>query len=266
MFSGPVEGILIVIGLDFIISAKGPGIFQYKILELLNIQMDDKIIEGLNSVSKVFINPIFPEFNVSQYLNDFSIMDLYMQLAGLGLLFNIVSSTKNVIASCQKKNVSYVPAILVTVPYLTYFATLIVWINLSPQIIKTWLIFPFSLGVGASVALSVGKIITAHVTDQPYPASTPLLYLPAIAISLNGLAKQFYGTSPAAEVPLEIFKQLEQQKLNHINEIFVWIIFAASISVYGCFVGDLITEITTYLDINCLTIKHPKVTSDKKEK
>lgn len=265
MFSGPVEGILIVIGLDFLIAAKGPGIFQYSVLELLNIQMNDKIIAGLDHVSNLLINPFFPAFSISQYLSKFSVMDLYMQLAGLGLLFNIFSSTKNVIASCQRKNVSYVPAILVTTPYLVYFATLTVWIYLSPQIIKTWLIFPFSLGVGATVALSVGKIITAHVTDQHYPASTPLLYLPAIAISITGLIKKFYSAT-SVEVPEEIFKQLEQQNLNHINEIFVWIIFSTSISVYGCFVGDLITEITTYLDINCLTIKHPTVKPEEKEK
>ena len=48
------------------------------------------------------------------------------------------------------------------------------------------------------------------------------------------------------------------------KEIGLWLSIVVTILTCAHFVVTVIGEITTYLDINCLTIKHPKVVDDKK--
>lgn len=232
VISGPVEGILLVVGIDFLIAAKGPGIFHHNIIERLGL------IDYVESL----------DFEIPAYVTNMTIIDFYMIIAGVGLLFNILSATGNVITSCHKQNKSIHTAISGTFSYLFFYATLTAWAIISPILLQSYLILPFSLATGAVVALSVGRIITAHVTDSAFPPVSAPMLIPTFAIITNLVAYQWHWD------------------LDVTNTALVWIALGSSVATYGFFVGELIAEITTYLDIGCLYIKYPKVTAETKQK
>lgn len=241
IISGPVEGILLVVGILFTIAYTGPQVFQNNLLTTFHLET---LLENVG-ISVYDLPPV---------IVNATIMDLYMVFAGVGLLFNILSATSNVIDSCRSQKKSTVTALTGTLPFLIFFASLTCWINVFPNILyKAYLFLPFSLTIGSIVALSVGRIITAHVTDQPFPPISFPIYFPAIAVIINMIARFGYGVTDPVQ-------------LESLNQSLVYLALGSSASIYGFFVSELIVEITTYLDIWCLTIKHPKVTEESKKK
>lgn len=175
-----------------------------------------------------------------------------MGIAAVCLLFNIFSATGNVIVSCKKNGSSISQALIGTTPYLAFYASLTGWALIAPIVINTHLLVPFTLSTGAIVALSVGRIITAHVTSSSFPRVSAPMFIPAVAIVFNLLVKN------------EIL--LPDWNLDATNTGLVWLSLGASVATYGFFVAELIVEITTYLDIWCLSIKHPKAPVSSQEK
>lgn len=210
LFSGPVEGIIIVCCLFLATAAFGPGFWNASIVD----------IPGL-----------FP----------LTFQHLYLIFGAVGLLFNIVTAAGNVLKSCREKKIATGPAMRGVIPYVLFYTTLFIWVTVSPILIQTYLLIPFMLGVGFSVALSVGRIITAHVTSQKFPVTNVLMLYPTIAMIFQ-LLGHAWNWDPV-----------------HTTTALVWIGFGSSVSVYGLFVVELVVEITTYLDIYCLSIKHKKV-------
>lgn len=240
VISGPVEGILLVVGLMLLLAFTGPAIFQENFFEALRLT---PILESVGVSVKSF----------PQYIANATVMDSYMVFGGVALLFNILSATANVIKSCRKQKKPVYPALSGTFPYLGFLASLIGWAVIAPEVIENaYLLLPFTLGTGFIVALSVGRIITAHVTDQEFPPVSFPMFFPAIAIAINMVAKNEYGFSA--------------DQLENLNIGLVWASLGSAASIYGFFVSELVVEITDYLDIWCLSIKHPKVTKEDKNK
>uniref|UniRef100_A0A060TDN5 diacylglycerol cholinephosphotransferase n=1 Tax=Blastobotrys adeninivorans TaxID=409370 RepID=A0A060TDN5_BLAAD len=225
VFSGPVEGILIVIGVYVITTFTGPWFWHSQFFDLLGISH--------------LVEPYVPTSVLEATLND-----AYIVFAGVGLAFNIVHATANVHRACVKKGKPVLPALTQTIPFFGFFASLFVWIYMSPDVLHGHLV-PLLLASGAIIAYSVGTIITAHVTKQQFPVWNVLQLLPAI-----GIAGHVIG-------------QMRGWDVDRLSLAAVFACLGLSWGIYGCFVGDIITEITTYLDIGCLYIKYPADLSDK---
>ena len=127
------------------------------------------------------------------------------------------------------------------IPFLLFYVSLVIWASSSRYILHTYLLLPFTLTVGFSVALSVGRIITAHVTSQKFPITNPLMVYPTLAVIIQAVGVKCWDWDPLTTVTA-----------------LVWIGFGLTMGVYSFFVAELIIEITTYLDIYCLRIKHHK--------
>lgn len=207
-FSGPVEGILSVVGLFIATGAFGSKIWQ------IPFQFGDLTL---------------------------SFTDFYIIFGGLGLYFNIDSARKNVRKHYQQSNPrDYLNAIKGLLPFFVYYLSVFALIIVNPVLIEKYSI-PLVLMIGASVAFSVGRIIVAHLTKQAFPYMTPASFLPTIILILNELLK-FLGYTDA------------------IKEL-IWMGLGLSFGFYGMFVIEIIYEITSYLDIYALSIKHPKKAS-----
>lgn len=220
-FSGPVEGIIIVCGLFLTTAYFGPGFWSEPALKLLG-------------VSEV------PEF-IESY-RELSVLDIYLVISAIALSFNILTAAGNVIASRRQKKLPVSPALTGVIPFVLFYVSLVIWASSSTYILHTYLLLPFTLTVGFSVALSVGRIITAHVTSQKFPVTNPLMVYPTLAVVIQIVGVKGWGWDPLKTV-----------------SALVWLGFGLTMAVYGFFVAELIIEITTYLDIYCLRIKHQKV-------
>lgn len=105
------------------------------------------------------------------------------------------------------------------------------------------------LYVGLINAYSVSQIITAHLTRTKFPYQNVLI-LPLIfgvGDSLGPWLIKHYGFGwPSA---LDVNYEVK----------FVVFCLGLAVGVYGSFIVDVIVTICDYLDIWCLTIKHPYV-------
>lgn len=222
-FSGPVEGIILVCGLYGLTGYYGPGFWHAPILGLLSTETIAQLGQKLPSWA----------FNVNT-------QDIYLVGAGLGLFFNIYTSAANVIKSQRKAGEPILPVLTHTLPFVSFYSVLLLWVQSSPVLLNSNLILPFMLSVGFSVALSVGRIITAHVSSQKFPVRNVLMLYPVVAYATQWVGVTYWGWDPIKT-----------------TSGLVWLGFGSSLATYAMFVTELIVEITEYLDIYCLRIKYP---------
>lgn len=193
--SGPVEGILLLVGLYILTGVRGAEQLWAK----------DTVL-GI------------------------SFRDLLIYPAGFGIIYNTYAGIMNV------KNLGgdFRARLRGTLPFFTTWLSIGIWAFVSWDTISTSAFLPFYISLAFIFALTVGRIITAHVTNQKYPMWTPLMFVPTLGIVLHFM-------------------------LPNTPDIYN-VLFASglTIGVYGTFVTEIITEITSYLDIGCLYIKHPK--------
>lgn len=160
---------------------------------------------------------------------------LFLLVGILGLGFNIFSASINVIAARRKQKQPLAPALSGLIPFFLSSAITCTFAVLNPTIVYQTCI-PFMLFIGTCLAYSVGLMITAHVTHAEFPYFTPyFLLFPMIgAIAFD--------------------HKIGPKEAN----IIVWLSLGTAIGVYASFIVDVISDITSHLDIWCLTIKHPQ--------
>lgn len=205
-FSGPVEGIIMVVFLFFLTAYFGPQFWN-----------------------ETFI------------LDKYTPNDMYFIVCGVGLFFNIISAASNVIKSRQTNKLPVAPSLTGVIPFVLFYVSVFIF---AGEVINTRVLIPFMLSVGLTSALSVGRIITAHVTSQKFPITNPLMVYPTVAYAIKYFGVSFWGWD----------------NVSTVNNL-VWAGLGLTIGTYAMFVSELIIEITTYLDIWCLTIKHKKKTN-----
>ena len=165
----------------------------------------------------------------------------------------------NVIDARHERNESAWPAILGYTPYVVLWTFVPLYLLLQPTILEHHLI-PFALYIGLLNAYTVGQIIVAHITKAEFPYQN-ILMLPlafGVADSLGPFLQERSGISWAGW-PSSLGSGVYQ-----VN--FMFMSLGIAIGVYGSFVIDVIFAICDYLDIWCLTIKHPWTEeTDKKD-
>lgn len=218
MFSGPVEGILIIITFYIITTFTGPGFWHSSFFALLGLDLKDTEL---------------PDIVKGMTLND-----AYLVFATVALGFNVYQSSYNVYKTKKASNQSFKEALLGTIPFFTFYGSVFAWAYSFPSIVKYHLL-PLCFGIGICFAFTVGRMITAHVSKQSFPVWNPLIFLPLVGILITQLGLHMGLTETLAGFGA------------------VWLMVGISIGVYGSFIAEIIYQITTYLDIGCLYIKRP---------
>lgn len=230
--SGPVEGVLtLVVVYIFTWLKGGASYWQQPMLPTLGVPK----------------NGLIPDSLYQQSWGEW-----YIFYGGLVLFFNTYSSALNVIKARQERGEDPYQALLGLAPIAVTWTLIPAYLALNPVILRHHLI-PFILFAGIVNAYSVGQMIVRHLVKDKFPYKNVLLIPLALAVG-DSLAPKIGLTSALGDDVYQIS--------------FVFLMLGLSVGIYGSFVHDVITTICDYLDIWCLTIKHPYVEGkqDKKEK
>ncbi|ORY74615.1 peptidase C65 Otubain-domain-containing protein [Protomyces lactucae-debilis] len=157
-FSGPVEGILLVVGLHTITALYGPTFWDQRVVDKL----------GVASFSLVKHLPSF--------LRDAELKHVFLYFGGIALIANIFGSSVNVIAARRKNNLPLAPALSGLIPFFLSSGITMLFAWLNPTVVTEQCV-PFLFFLGILFAYSVGLMITAHITHAPFPYFTPYFLL-----------------------------------------------------------------------------------------
>ncbi|KAH7105087.1 hypothetical protein BKA62DRAFT_691625 [Auriculariales sp. MPI-PUGE-AT-0066] len=242
VFSGPVEGILMIVIVYIITGFYG--------------RLKHSRTYGLRSI-------------VPSIIPDAPLNEGFMLFGGVGLAFNIVTSYKNVYVSSLRAGKSVIRPLLYLLPFpftvVLYMSWLTPWLPLSlpkssanpldasstikPKtspagfsIINSELFVPFLLAWGAEFAHQVGKMILAHVTKSAFPIwDWTWVWLGLCAIDWN--ANVLFGRAPL----------IQTSPAN--TALLVYVTLALTVFRYARFCTLVIRDITNYLGIACFTVR-----------
>jgi ethanolaminephosphotransferase len=222
--SGPVEGVLTLIAVFFVTFLKGGGSYwQQPMLPSLGVPKLDFI----------------PNSIYQQAWNEW-----YILYGGLVLVFNTITSAMNVMKARRERGQDPTKALYGLAPIMLTWTLIPAYLWLNPVILHYHLI-PFVLFAGIVNAYSVGQIIVRHLVKDKFPYKN-ILILP-LAWAVVDSTGPMVGLWPSALGD------------STYQVAFVFMMTGLALGVYGSFVHDVITTICDYLDIWCLTIKHPHV-------
>ncbi|EJT79577.1 ethanolaminephosphotransferase [Gaeumannomyces tritici R3-111a-1] len=227
--NGPVEGVLIIVCVYALTGYMGGASFwQRSMLATLGV-------------------PRFEFMADSVY--DFSFTQWYMVQGTVVLVYNTVESARNVIKARRAQGDRSRYALVGLLPFFGTWATILAYLYLQPNILHGHLV-PFVMFAGIVNAYSVGQMITAHLVQLRFPY-TNVLTLPlawGVVDSLGPWLLSTFGFGWPSALGDGVYQVA-----------FMFCLLGMAIGVYGSFVVDVIVTICDYLDIWCLTIKHPYV-------
>lgn len=155
----------------------------------------------------------------------------------------------------RKRGESPSEALIGLLPFFLSWVLIVAYLALQPNILDNHLV-PFVCYVGIVNAYSVGQMITAHLTKSPFPYQNilvlPLIY--AIVDAMGPVLQEHLGFGWPSALGEGVYQVA-----------FLFTCFGLAVGVYGSFVVDVIVTICDFLDIWCLTIKHPQ-TGEKESK
>lgn len=225
--SGPVEGVLSMVIVYFVTFLKGGGSYwQQPMLPTLGLS----------------------KFGLPDALYQKSWAEWLILYGGAVLLFNTISSILNVMEVRRSRGQDPVKPLLGLLPILVSWLLIPAYLWLNPIILHHHLI-PFTLFAGILNAYSVGQMIVRHLVKDKFPYKNILI--PPLAWAVFDSVGPLLGLWPSA------------LGSDTYQVAFVFMMTGLAFGVYGSFVHDVITTICDYLDIWCLTIKHPYVEEKK---
>lgn len=234
--NGPVEGILILVAVYAFTAVKGGGSFWQQ--------------------------PMLPSFGIPKFgflpthVYDMSYSEWYMVQGGLVLAFNTVSSAMNVIQARRARGDKSRGALLGLIPFFATWTLIPTYLALNPIILTEHLV-PFVFFAGLVNAYSVGQMITAHLVKLPFPYGNVLVLPLAYGVfdSIGPVLQEYVGLGWPSALGSSGYQVS-----------YMFSMLGMAIGIYGSFVVDVIVTICDYLDIWCLTIKHPYVEKEEQEK
>ncbi|KIM38244.1 hypothetical protein M413DRAFT_447989 [Hebeloma cylindrosporum] len=221
-FSGPVEGILMIVGIYLVTGYYGPQFWDQKIFTFLHIAH----LPLINKIPNLPLNESF------------------MVFGGFGLGVNILQSYLNVRRATLVKKISPTRPLLHLFPFLFTALVQIAWLS-HPRFNNSYIIdsaafVPFLCAWGLQFAHMVGRMILAHVTSTPFPV-WDWVWVWSIAGAMDANLPMI-GMSPLI------------QKSSKNTTIFVWVTLVVSFLAYARFVSLVIYDITNYLGIACFRV------------
>jgi ethanolaminephosphotransferase len=232
--NGPVEGVLILVAVFALTGyAGGPSFWQQSMFRFVGI----------------------PEsLGLPTYVYEMSFVDWNLVQGAVVLVFNTVESSLNVIRARRARGDRSRGALFGLVPFFSIWGMMAAYLHLQPEILHNHLV-PFALFAGVVNAYSVGRMITAHLAHLPFPFYN-VLGLPlvlGVVDSLGPYLHRHIGVGWPSVLGDGVYQVA-----------FVFLNLGLALGVYGSFVVDVIVTICDYLDIWCLTIKHPYVPEEEK--
>ncbi|KAI9833300.1 MAG: hypothetical protein M1819_003695 [Sarea resinae] len=227
LVSGPVEGILTLCIVYALTGYIGGGSFwQQSMLQTFGIAKHGFIPE---------------------VLYDMPFNEWYMVYGSVVLVFNTVQSALNVMQVRRSRGLHARSALLGLIPFFFTWALIPLYLLLQPTILHHH-ILPFTFYVGLINAFSVGQMITAHLCKAPFPYGNVLIAPLGFGV-IDSLGEWLKGAVG--------FGWPSALGAGGYQVAFVFLALGLAFGVYGSFVVDVIFAICDYLDIWCLTIKHP---------
>ncbi|KAL8678239.1 MAG: hypothetical protein Q9186_005386 [Xanthomendoza sp. 1 TL-2023] len=259
IISGPVEGILTLCIVYAFTAIKGGGSFwQQSMFQTLGVSNYDFIPNYLynlpfNEWYMVYGGFVLVLNTLQRYPLSPSFLSSYSVYPNQTLIPNPpLLSAYNVMQHRRKESKDPVQPLYGLIPYFTTWTLVPIYLYLQPIILNHHLIH-FVFYIGLINAYSVGQIIIAHLTKNPEFPMYNVLTLP-LALAVADSLGPAVGVWPSALG-------------NGTYQIaFVFLCMGLGFGVYGSFVYDIITTICDYLDIWCLTIKHPYNEKDETKK
>ncbi|TKA65842.1 hypothetical protein B0A49_06856 [Cryomyces minteri] len=235
LISGPVEGILTLVAVYALTAYNGGGSFwQQSLFRTLGLEKHGFVPDTIYELA----------FN-----------EWYMVYGGVVLIFNTVQSALNVMSARRSRGQRADTALLGLLPFFTAWTLITAYLILQPVILHQHLV-PFVFYVGLINAYSVGQMIVAHLTKSRFPFGNVLIVPLAFGVvdSLGPFLQRHIGFGWPSALGNDVYQVA-----------FVMGCVGLGVGVYGTFVVDVIFAICDYLDIWCLTIKHPYNGADEKK-
>ncbi|KAK4053532.1 hypothetical protein OIV83_001700 [Microbotryomycetes sp. JL201] len=226
VFSGPVEGILMIVILFVITGFKGPQFWDQGILT----------VTGLERVPAI----------ANLGLKNIPVNESFLLFSAVGLLFNIVAAAKNVYAAMPNKNktpLSLVRPLARLSPFILHTTVMVLWLGaFQDDVLHTTLLIPFMFFWGLSFAHHVQLLILSHLTSSSFPAwwKHPLLVLSMLGAIDANAPKWFkaYGID-------ESFVQTSPERVKHT----ILSALGIALIVYGHFAITVINDICDFYGI-----------------
>ncbi|AEO54940.1 hypothetical protein MYCTH_2298163 [Thermothelomyces thermophilus ATCC 42464] len=235
IINGPVEGILTVVVVYALTGYLGGASFWNRgMLATIGVP---ETVGGLTIPPAVY---------------RLSFTEWYMVQGAVVLVYNTVESARNVIRARRARGDRSRHALVGLAPFGLTWALIAAYLYLQPTILHGHLV-PFAVFAGIVNAYSVGQMITAHLVKLPFPYCNVLVFPLALGV-LDSLGPVLLRHSPVPGLgwPSALGDGVYQVA-------FMFCMLGMAVGVYGSFVVDVIVTICDYLDIWCLTIKHPWV-------
>lgn len=224
-FSGPVEGILMIVIIYVITGIFGPTFWDKKLLTFTRL---DRIPQVVQHVPNIGLNESF------------------MVFGAFALAFNIFSSYRNVIKATKSDGKSSLKPLVYLLPFVVSATLQIFWL-LSPSyhdsaIIHSPLFLPFLCAWGLQFAHQVGTMILSHITHGPFPLWHSMWLWSVIGVVDAQLPFLFDTPSLIQSTPKR-------------TAVFIYLTLAVSFITYARFCALVIRDITEFLGIACFTVR-----------
>ncbi|KAE8156764.1 ribosomal protein S27-domain-containing protein [Aspergillus tamarii] len=224
IISGPVEGVLTLCLVFGLTAYMGGGSFWHQsMLETVGVPKLDAIPEQLY---------------------DMPFTQWYLVYGAIVLFFATGSSIVHVMQIRRERGQDPIAPLFGLIPLVAVWVLVPAYLYLQPTILENHMV-PFALYVGLVNAYAVGRMITAHLVKASFPYFNVLLC--PLALAVFDSAGPVFGLWPST------------LGSGDGQIAFMYACLGLAIGVYGSFIFDIITTICDYIDIWCLTIKHPYV-------
>ena len=237
IINGPVEGILTVVAVFALTGFLGGASFWSQGM-LQAVGIPQVLAGGLVEIPSFLYNLSFTEW--------------YMVQGTIVLVYNTVESARNVIRARRARGDRSRYALVGLAPFFATWSLIVAYLALQPTILHNHLI-PFAVFAGMVNAYSVGQMITAHLVKLPFP------YWNVMVVPLAWGVIDSFGPVLLRYSPVPGFGWPSALGDGVYQVAFMFCMLGMATGVYGSFVVDVIVTICDYLDIWCLTIKHPFV-------
>jgi ethanolaminephosphotransferase len=230
--NGPTEGILIACSIMVVSGYYGPGIWTERLVDLLGERI--ALLKGLGVTSEL--------------LGDLSFRDIWVGIVVSSLvLTHIPFCVLNVVKARRSRNQPVAPVFLEWTPMAVYTFSIGAWLY-SPystlrsenHLVLFCVIMSFVFGRMTT------KMILAHLTRQPFPYWTVMLW-PLVGGAVLGNLPRFGFAPVTAE----------------FEHLYLWAYFVFAGIVYFRWAYLVTTSICNFLGINCLTIPYEKQAANK---
>ncbi|RNJ57656.1 hypothetical protein D7B24_005738 [Verticillium nonalfalfae] len=220
--NGPTEGILIACAIMATSGICGPGIWTQPIIDILG--------------EKHF-------FGLMPLIHHYSIRDIWIGMIITSLLAtHIPFCIYNVVRARQQKNLPIAPVFLEWTPMLVFTAAIGAWVY-SPYstLMRENHLVLFCFTMAFVFGRMTTKMILAHLTRQPFPFWTVMLW-PLVGGAFIGNLPRFGVAAVTAKAEL----------------VYLWAYFFFALVVYSRWAYLVVTSICNFLGINALTIPREK--------